>query len=251
MLQALGALLADRQGHPLRPGGAALSELARIDLAGLDRRLAAVRFLVASDVDNPLLGHSGAATVFSPQKGADPSQAALLERALARWADLTWSATGADVASVPGAGAAGGTGFAALAYLGAELRSGIDLVLELIGFDAALTGTGLVITGEGSLDGQSLSGKAPVGVARAAGRRGVAVAAVAGRVLLTDAELAAAGFTAVFSLTAMEPDPALSIARVGSLLEQVGQQIAVGPLVAAASMISRGTAGEPGSQPGS
>lgn len=233
MLQALGALLTDRQGHPLGPGGAALSELARIDLAGLDRRLADVRFLVASDVDNPLLGRSGAAAVFSPQKGATPPQTASLERALARWAELTASATKLDLAAAPGAGAAGGAGFAALAYLGAELLPGIELVLELIGFDAALTGAGLVITGEGRLDAQSLSGKAPVGVARAAARHGIPVAAVAGQVLLTDAELAAAGFTAAFSLVEIEPDPAVSIARAASLLELIGRQIAASGLVAA------------------
>jgi glycerate kinase len=233
MLQALGALLTDRQGRSLGPGGAALSELARIELAGLDRRLADVRFLVASDVDNPLLGRSGAAAVFSPQKGASPAQAALLERALARWAELTASATKLDLAAAPGVGAAGGAGFAALAYLGAELLPGIELVLELIGFDAALTGAGLVITGEGRLDAQSLSGKAPVGVARAAARHGIPVAAVAGQVLLTDAELAAAGFAAAFSLVEIEPDPAVSIASAGSLLELIGRQIAASGLVVA------------------
>jgi glycerate kinase len=233
MLQALGALLTDGQGRSLGPGGAALSELARIELAGLDRRLADVRFLVASDVDNPLLGRSGAAAVFSPQKGASPAQAALLERALARWAELTASATKLDLAAAPGVGAAGGAGFAALAYLGAELLPGIELVLELIGFDAALTGAGLVITGEGRLDAQSLSGKAPVGVARAAARHGIPVAAVAGQVLLTDAELAAAGFAAAFSLVEIEPDPAVSIASAGSLLELIGRQIAASGLVVA------------------
>ena len=233
MLQALGALLTDGQGRSLGPGGAALSELARIELAGLDRRLADVRFLVASDVDNPLLGRSGAAAVFSPQKGASPAQAALLERALARWAELTASATKLDLAAAPGVGAAGGAGFAALAYLGAELLPGIELVLELIGFDAALTGAGLVITGEGRLDAQSLSGKAPVGVARAAARHGIPVAAVAGQVLLTDAELAAAGFAAAFSLVEIEPDPAVSIASASSLLELIGRQIAASGLVVA------------------
>jgi glycerate kinase len=233
MLQALGALLTDRQGRSLGPGGAALSELARIELAGLDRRLADVRFLVASDVDNPLLGRSGAAAVFSPQKGASPAQAALLERALARWAELTASATKLDLAAAPGVGAAGGAGFAALAYLGAELLPGIELVLELIGFDAALTGAGLVITGEGRLDAQSLSGKAPVGVARAAARHGIPVAAVAGQVLLTEAELAAAGFAAAFSLVEIEPDPAVSIASASSLLELIGRQIAASGLVVA------------------
>lgn len=234
MLQALGLWLADGQGRPLGRGGVALSDLASIDPAGLDRRLAAVRFLVASDVDNPMLGPSGAAAVFGPQKGASPAQVTVLERALARWAELTSAATGRDLAALPGAGAAGGAGFAALAYLGAQLVPGIDLVLQLVGFDAALTGAGLVITGEGSLDAQTLGGKAPVGVAKAAARHGVPVVAVAGRVLLTDAELAAAGFAAAYSLAIMEPDPELSISRAASLLEQIGRKIAASALITAA-----------------
>jgi len=231
LLQALGVRLADGQGHPLGRGGAALGDLALVDPAGLDPRLAAVRFLVASDVDSPLLGPAGAAAVFGPQKGAGPAQVALLDRALARWADLTRSVTGLELASVPGAGAAGGTGYGALAYLGARLTPGIDLVLDLIGFDTAVAGAGLVITGEGRLDAQTLSGKAPAGVARAAARHGVPVAAVAGRVLLTDAELARAGFVAAYSLAAVEPDLALSMSRVLPSLEQIGRQIAASELV--------------------
>src|SRR5258707_1249799 len=123
----------------------------------------------------------GAAAVFAPQKGASPDDVATLERALARWAALTRSVAGPDVANTAGAGDAGGTGFAALAYLAAQLVPGAELMLDLIGFDAALAGAGLVITGEGSLDRQTLGGEAPVGVARAAGPRGVPVAAVAGR----------------------------------------------------------------------
>lgn len=231
MMQALGLRLTDRRGQSVRRGGAALRDLKSIDLTGLDSRLAAIRVLVASDVDNPLLGPAGAASVFGPQKGASRAQVNRLEQALTRWADLTGSAVSRDVSAIPGAGAAGGTGFAAVAYLGAQLMPGIDLVLELIGFDAALAGAGLVITGEGSLDAQTLGGKAPVGVARAAARRGIPVAVVAGQVLLTDAELAAAGFTAAYALTSIEPDPALSIARAASLLTQIGLQIADSKLV--------------------
>src|SRR6266704_967504 len=176
MVQALGVRLADERGRDLARGGSVLSDLAAVDLAGLDERIAGVRLLVASDVDNPLLGSDGAAAVFGPQKGASTSDTALLDRALARWSVLTASVTGRDLAAAPGAGAAGGTGFAAMAYFGARLVPGADLMLDLVGFDAALTGAGLVITGEGSLDRQSLGGKAPVGVARAAARHGVPVA---------------------------------------------------------------------------
>jgi glycerate kinase len=151
---------------------------------------------------------------------------ALLDLALARWAEVTESVIGRDFAAHAGAGAAGGTGFGAMAYLGARLVPGVELVLDLIGFDAALAGASLVITGEGSLDSQSLGGKAPVGVARAARRRGVPVVAVAGLVSLTDAELAAAGFAAAYSLADLEPDHVASMANALDLLAQIGYQIA-------------------------
>jgi glycerate kinase len=227
MMQALGVRLLDAAGAGLGRGGAALADLASIDLSGLDPRLAGVAVLVASDVDNPLLGESGAAAVFGPQKGASPAQVAQLDRALARWASLTAAVTGRDEAGSPGAGAAGGTGFAALAYLHAELKPGIELVLELVGLDAALARADLLITGEGSLDAQSLRGKAPVGVARAAGRVGVPVVAVAGQCLLTSDELADAGLLAAYSLSALEPDAAVSMREAPRLLAQIGQMIAM------------------------
>jgi glycerate kinase len=227
MMQALGVRLLDAGGAGLGRGGAALAGLASIDLSGLDPRLAGATVLVASDVDNPLLGESGAAAVFGPQKGASPAQVLQLDRALARWAALTAAATGRDVAGSPGAGAAGGTGFAALAYLHAEMKPGIELVLELVGLGAALDRADLLITGEGSLDAQSLRGKAPVGVARAAGRVGVPVVAVAGQCLLTSDELADAGLLAAYSLSALEPDAAVSMREAPRLLTQIGQMIAM------------------------
>ena len=226
MVQALGVGLSTSDGLALPRGGAALADLAAIDVSGLDGRLSAVRLLVASDVDNPLLGPEGAAAVFGPQKGAGPDQVPMLEQGLRRWAGLTAEATGHDLAGAPGAGAAGGTGFAAMAYLGATLTSGVSLVLDLVGFDAALDGADLVVTGEGSLDRQTLSGKAPLGVARAARRRGLPVVAVAGQVLLDAAELDAAGFAAAWALTDAEPDPVASMARAPELLEQAGARIA-------------------------
>ena len=231
MVQALGVRLTDDMGAELGRGGGALGHLAAIDSSGLDGRIGGVRFLVASDVDNPLLGPSGAAAVFGPQKGASPADVIVLDRRARPLGGADQVGTGAGLAGAPGAGAAGGTGFAALAYLGARLVAGADLVLDLIGFEAALAGTGLVITGEGSLDAQTLGGKAPLGVARAAGRCGVPVAVVAGQVLLTAAELAAAGFAAAYALADLEPDRAVSIARAGELLAEIGRQIAAGPLV--------------------
>lgn len=226
LVQALGARLLDADGRELPPGGAALADLASVDLDGLRSRLAGVRVLVASDVTSPLLGPDGAAAVFGPQKGADPAQVAQLDAALARWAAVVAAATGTDHAARPGAGAAGGTGFAALALLGGEMRSGIELVLDLVGFDARLAGASLVVTGEGSLDAQSLAGKAPVGVLDRARAAGVPVVVVAGRSLLTPAQSAAAGFTAVYPLAALEPDVARSIARADPLLVETGAAIA-------------------------
>jgi glycerate kinase len=229
MLQALGVRLTGANGADLERGGAALAGLMEVDLAGLDRRLrpgGGSTVLVASDVNNPLLGLTGAAVVFGPQKGATPAEVEILDAALASFAAATASVTGLDLAGAAGAGAAGGTGFGALAYLGAKLVPGVDLVLDLIGFDDALSGARLVITGEGSMDSQSLGGKAPVGVARAATRRGVPVVAVAGQVRLSAEEVAAAGFAAVYALTDTEPDRAASIARAQELLQLVGAQIA-------------------------
>jgi glycerate 2-kinase len=240
MVQALGVRLAgdarqvrsagpprgDRPDSDLPRGGAALAGLSAIDLTRLDRRLGGVRLLVASDVDNPLLGPDGAAAVFGPQKGAGPEQVAALEQAMRRWAEMTAAATGRDLAGAPGAGAAGGTGFAALAYLGATLVPGVSLILDLVGFDAALDGADLVVTGEGCLDRQTLSGKAPLGVARAAGGRGVPVVAVAGLVHLRPEELTAAGFSAAYALSDQEPDLAASMARAPELLEKAGARIA-------------------------
>jgi glycerate kinase len=177
-------------------------------------------------VANPLTGPDGAAEVYGPQKGATPDQVRELASGLRRWAAVVADATGTDWSQAPGAGAAGGVGFAALAVLGAEQRPGIELVLELADFDAALDGAALVITGEGSLDTQTLEGKAPMGVAQAAARRGIPVAAVAGRCTLTEGELARAGIAAVYPLSDLEPDPVRSSAEAGELLRRVGQAIA-------------------------
>jgi glycerate 2-kinase len=227
MTQALGARLLDPSGAELAHGGAALSSLASLDVAGLRKRMAGVRVLVASDVDHPLLGPRGAAAVFGPQKGASPDDVSLLEDGLTRWAGVVKAAVDHDYADHPGAGAAGGTGFAALALLDAELRSGIELILELLRFDEAVAGADLVVTGEGSLDAQSLAGKAPIGVAQAAARVGVGVVAVAGRTQLSPDRLRAAGIKAAYPLSDLEPDPARSIANAAPLLRQVGRIIAV------------------------
>ena len=171
MAAALGARLLDRDGADLPAGGAALLRLARIDTSGLDPRLREVRVTVACDVDNPLVGAEGAAPRAAPQKGAGPDDVLLLDSALRRYARVLADDLGLDLAATPGVGAAGGLGAGAIAFLWAELRTGIELVLELVGFDRAAAGADLVVTGEGKLDAQSLRGKAPVGVALAAAAR--------------------------------------------------------------------------------
>ncbi len=227
LVQALGAVLRDREGRELARGGAALADLASLEVSRLAERVAGVHFTVATDVDNPLLGPTGAAAVFGPQKGADPATITRLESALATWAGVVADTTGTDVAERPGTGAAGGTAFAACALLGADLTPGIELVLDLVGFHDALgRGVDLVVTGEGSLDEQTLSGKAPVGVARAVRGTGVPVVAVAGRCLLGEDVLRSAGIAAAYPLTDVEPDPAVSIRDAERLLVGIGERIA-------------------------
>ncbi|MBS2965709.1 glycerate kinase [Actinocrinis puniceicyclus] len=229
MLAALGARLLSADGRDLPGGGAALNRLAAADLTALDPRLAAVRIVLASDVDNPLLGEHGAAAVYGPQKGATRQDVATLEAGLARFVDVlsrTLGPAAPRAARSPGAGAAGGTGFAALAVLGATRESGIEVLLDVLGFDRALDGADLVVTGEGCLDRQTLHGKAPAGVAAAARRRGVPVAAVCGRLDLSAGQVAEAGFIGAYPLADLEPDPQRSMTQVGPLLERVGERLA-------------------------
>jgi glycerate kinase len=226
LLQGLGARVLDRDGAPLGRGGAALRTAAELDLSGLPAALTGTRITLAADVANPLTGPDGAAAVFGPQKGATAEQIVALDAGLRHWADLVTATTGTDWSGAPGAGAAGGVGFAALAVLGADRRPGIELVLELLGFGPALDQADLVITGEGSLDTQSLSGKAPIGVARAAADRGVPVIAVAGRSTLSLDQARAAGISSIYPLSDLEPDLDRSMADAAGLLERLGRTIA-------------------------
>lgn len=226
LLQALGARVLDAAGRDLPPGGAALRAVDRLDLTGLDPRLASCAVTLANDVDNPLLGPDGAPTVFGPQKGAGPEEVAVLEEGLARWAACVAAATGRDLAAAPGAGAAGGTGFAALAVLGAVLRPGIDVVLDALDADARLRDARLVVVGEGRLDESSLHGKAPVGVARRV-PPGVPVVAVSGQCDVPADRLAEAGIAGCRTLLdEAGGDVARAMAEAGSLLERVGHRLA-------------------------
>lgn len=180
MVQALGGRFTDAQGIDLPWGGAALAQLAAIDLSQLDPRLAQCRIEVACDVENPLTGPCGAAAVFGPQKGASVQDVQVLDAALAHLAAVIFRHLGVNVLEWPGGGAAGGMGVAARLFLRGNMRSGIDIIMDAIGLDEAMQGATLVITGEGRLDQQTINGKAPVGVARLAQRYHVPVIGLAG-----------------------------------------------------------------------
>ncbi|GHE60154.1 glycerate kinase [Streptomyces thermocarboxydus] len=222
MLAALGARFLTASGEPVGPGGAALAEVATADLSGLDPRLRSVEFVLASDVDNPLTGPKGAAAVYGPQKGASPEDVERLDAALGHFAKVL---DAAELAASPGAGAAGGIGFGAL-LVGARFRPGIEVMLDVLGFASALQRADLVITGEGSLDEQTLHGKAPAGVAAAARAAGKDVIAVCGRLALAPEVLGRAGIRRAYALTDVEPDVARCIADAGPILERTAERIA-------------------------
>ncbi|MEU6134576.1 glycerate kinase [Nocardioides sp. NPDC047086] len=228
MLRALGARLLDASGAELAEGGAALGSLAELDLAGLDPRLRVTEIVVACDVDNPLLGPRGAVATFSAQKGAGPEDQERLEAALATYAATVAETTGRDHAEIveaPGAGAAGGVGFAAFAVLGGRVERGVELLLGLVGFAEALASADLVVTGEGSFDHQTLSGKAPVGVLQAARRAGIPATVVCGRTTLSPADAEHAGAARVHALTDLEPDPERCMRNAAELLAQLGGEL--------------------------
>jgi glycerate kinase len=231
LITALGARLLDRTGRPLTLGGAALANLAHLDLTTLHPVLAGakappVQIVLASDVTNPLLGPTGAAAVYGPQKGATGAEVALLDTALTHWADTVERTTGQRHRDDPGAGAAGGAGFTALALLNATMRPGIDVLLELHGFSDRLHRADLVITGEGRLDTQTLHGKGPAGVAASATRHGRPVYAVAGEVTIDFAALTRSGITRAYALTELEPDPERCIANARQLVTRTAQRLA-------------------------
>ena len=199
LLAGLGARWLGPDGAELEPTPDALRALDRVDLSGLEPRLAGVTIDLACDVTNPLLGPSGSAAVFGPQKGASPDQVPVLDGVLGRIADALVAAGAPEVRDRPGAGAAGGLGAAFLA-LGAEMRRGVKVVADAAGLDDAVTGADLVLTGEGSIDSQTLSGKTPAGVADVAARHRVPVIAFPGRLGEGVDELIGNGFAAVLSI---------------------------------------------------
>ena len=241
MLVALGARILDATATQVPRGGLALAEATSVDLSGLDPRLASTEMVLAADVDNPLTGPRGAAAVFAPQKGADERQVTALDEALTRWSDVLAEAAPTaptecrlephairEAASSPGAGAAGGVGFAAVAVLGATHRRGVEVVLEFTHLAETIAGperASLVITGEGSLDEQSLRGKTPMGVAACARSAGVPVAAICGHSTLSEQHLQEAGFVAVRALTDIDPDPSVCMQEAARLLPRAAAEL--------------------------
>ncbi|HTL08532.1 MAG TPA: glycerate kinase [Chitinophagaceae bacterium] len=197
---ALGLQLMDDKGAIMQAIPENFAALSAIDLSGLDKRLLKTTIIVLCDVSNPLLGPRGAATMFGPQKGANAQQVQLLEEGLGRWADIVQRHTGKDMRSVAYAGTAGGAAAGLWALLNARLVNGIDYFLSLTQFDAALQKTDLVITGEGSIDEQTLQGKAPFGVSKRAREAGLPVVGIAGQVPLQPGVSLQECFTVLLSI---------------------------------------------------
>lgn len=181
MLSALGFRFLDEEGNRLEGSGADMSGVCDVDLSQVDPALGEAVFTVACDVDSPFCGTQGAAYVFAPQKGASPEQVKILDEGMSHFASVMKKLTGIDVINIPGAGAAGGIGGAMASFLGAELKSGAEMVLDAVRFDEVLSDTDMVITGEGCLDGQTMTGKLPYCVAQRSAKADVPVAAVCGR----------------------------------------------------------------------
>ncbi|ASS74158.1 glycerate kinase [Tumebacillus algifaecis] len=216
MLQALGMRFFDERGEALEAGGGALGRLARFTEDELDHRLAKASFVVASDVQNRLVGPEGASVIFGPQKGATPEMTALLDAALDRFGEVVFSQKGLEMRQLPGGGAAGGMGAALAVFLGATLRSGIEVMTGAVELERRLQGADLVITGEGRLDEQTLSGKVIAGVSRAAARQGVPVFALCGELALSAAQLERLGVVAAFSIV---PGPCTLAEAMGRTAE--------------------------------
>jgi glycerate kinase len=224
-LQALGVRLLDAAGRDLPRGGGALGDLAQIDTRGLDLRWLTAEVIIASDVENLAVGKQGAAAVFGPQKGASPEQVRLLDANLRHFFALSDDLLGVDVRDVRGAGAAGAFAGGLMAYLGGQIESGIDLVLAHNRFESLLPEAALVVTGEGQMDGQTIHGKGPVGVARIARHYGVPTVAIVGGLNIDDAVLRVAGIHAVLPITPRPMALDEALASAADLIERAALRL--------------------------
>jgi len=214
MALSLGALFLDENGDEVRPTGEGLAEIARIDLANMDSRIKDSQIMVACDVNNPLLGEIGAASIYGPQKGADREIVEILDNNLEKFSSVVSKATGKKLKDIPGAGAAGGLGYGLMAFFDAKLESGIDLILQAADFDSKLEEADLVITGEGRIDGQSLMGKAVSGIASRCRAKNMPLVALAGEVTADCGQLKKSGITAAFSIQKEVTDLQTAMAEI-------------------------------------
>ncbi len=226
MASALGVRFLDDCGEDLPPGAIYMNNLETLDMAGLDPRILQARIVVASDVTNPLLGEGGASHVYAPQKGASEYDVELLEAGLSRLSEVVSSLLVPGLEDKPGAGAAGGLGFGLMAFLGAEIRPGVDVVMEAVGFEHKLAACGLAITGEGRLDAQTAYGKTVTGVARAASKRGIPVLVLAGEVTEGAAKLRGLGVTAMLGIAPGPLSSEESMRLAGPLLHRTSRELA-------------------------
>lgn len=231
MARALGVRFLDSKGRDLPEGGGSLQKLAHIDLSGLDPRLKKVSVEVACDVDNPLTGPRGAASVYGPQKGATPTMVRELDAGLKQLASVIWKEMGIRILNVPGSGAAGGLGGGLMAFLKGKLRPGVDIVIDSVGLKKKLKGCDLVITGEGRMDGQTVFGKTPAGVARVAGELNIPTIAISGSLGDGVRKVNSIGISAFFSaLKAPIPEKELPVKgpiMLTDCAEQVARLIAL------------------------
>lgn len=200
LLRALGVKFLDQEGQPLPEGGGSLINLAHIDDSGLNPLVAESYFTIASDVDNPLYGTNGASVIFGPQKGATPQMVQQLDAALTHYANVVMRQKGVQMQDIIGGGAAGGLGAALVVYLNGTIQSGIETMLQAVDWESKIDGADVIITGEGKLDSQTLSGKTIQGVCHSARKRHIPVIALAGSVQLTSAELEQLGVLSAFSI---------------------------------------------------
>ena len=224
MAQALGARFLDADGKELTPAGGNLDQIASVDLSNMIDGLKDTEIKVACDVDNPLCGEHGASAIYGPQKGATPEMVKQLDANLAHLAGIMEKTSGKDMSEVPGAGAAGGLGFGLMAFCGAELESGIDLVLDSLGFDEAIEGASLVITGEGKIDGQSVRGKVPVGIAGRAKKKNLPVLAICGDIGPGISALYEYGIDSVMSTVNKAMPLSEAMGRSSELLEEAAER---------------------------
>ncbi len=225
MAQALGFRLLDERGNQIGHGGGSLARLQRIDTSDKSPLLRHAKIMVASDVNNPLTGSNGAARVYGPQKGATPSMVVKLEKNLKRLAKIIKRDLGVSVEKVPGAGAAGGLGAGLMAFLGAELRMGVEIVAETCRLKQKMRGADLVITGEGRLDGQTIRGKTPMGVAHIAHSLGIPVVAINGCLTHDAYRLNRYGMDAIFSTTSCNMTLQEALAEAGPALARAAEQV--------------------------